>query len=855
MKGMLRLGGLTSVWLLSFAMAALTLAAWLGAIQSYPTPQGPVNIPWWLLAIMFYVAESAVVHLHLRRNAHSFSLSEAVLVPGVFCTAPGGLIVAQLLGAGLSLRFNRRQPPVKLVFNLGLYAICTSTVLIVFHALAPRVGTTGPAGVITIMTATWTSAAIAVIMIMLALRFTEGMPDARDVLRSLGFAWMGTAANTCVGYIAVDVARVDARDVWLLLVPAGILYGCYRVYTAIRRKSHGIEFLYDAAQAIQAGSFESSLVEVLSRARRMFRADVAEIILLPAADGEKARRTSVGPGEGVDIMTPVDLDSINAHLVGPLRSSSMLVQHAEARGPLTAYLAARGLGGADAMVAALAGESRMLGVMVVAGWLGDVDAFHSDDLTLLQTLASHTSVALENGRLERSLAQLSELERRLTYQAYHDSLTGLANRALFVERVEARLHPGPEEQGPVTAMFLDLDDFKTVNDSLGHNAGDEILVLVARRVRACLREGDLAARLGGDELAVLLRDGTEGAQTEGIAARILTRLREPFVVEGRRITIGASIGIAAAGPGQCRAAELLRNADVAMYTAKTAGKNRYSTFEPRMHEMVLQRHDLKADLLRALERRELSVHYQPIVDLRTRRVAMVEALLRWEHPLRGRVEPNNFITVAEESGLLLQMGRWVLIEACRQARMWQEVHPAEPPLIVSVNVSGKQLDQSDFVDDLRRCLETARLDPHCLVVEVTESSMLSDPGAARQTLEGIRKLGVRVAIDDFGTGYSSLGALRSLPVDILKLAKPFVDDLGEGPGQEAFAQAIVALAGSLGMVTVAEGIEHAHQAERLRAMGCELGQGYYFAQPDSPDRILSDLTTRFPGVGGVLRLA
>jgi predicted signal transduction protein with EAL and GGDEF domain len=378
---------------------------------------------------------------------------------------------------------------------------------------------------------------------------------------------------------------------------------------------------------------------------------------------------------------------------------------------------------------------------------------------------------------------------------------------------------------------------------------------VARRVRACLREGDIAARLGGDELAVLLADGTDEHRTEAVAERILARLREPFVVEGRRITIGASIGIAAAGPGQCRAAELLRNADVAMYTAKTSGKNRYSLFEPRMHEMVLQRHDLKADLLRALERRELSVHYQPIVDLRTRRVAMVEALLRWEHPVRGMVEPKDFITVAEETGLLLQMGRWVLIEACRQARIWQEEHPAEPPLVVSVNVSGRQLEQPDFVEDLRRCLETARLDGQYLVVEVTESSMLSDPGAARQTLEGVRELGVRVAIDDFGTGYSSLAALRSLPVDILKLAKPFVDDLGEGPGQEAFAQAIVALAGSLGMVTVAEGIEHAHQAERLRSMGCELGQGYHFAMPDSAEQMLPTLTTRFPGVGQVLRLA
>ena len=845
-------GGVGRVWALNVGMTAAAAGVYFGAVRNLGDLPGPARVPWWALAVLFYAAETLVVHLHLRRNAHSLSLSEAVLIPAMFCASPTDVLLAQLLGSTVSLRFHRRQPLVKLVFNLAVFGLGACLTLLVIHGLQGPLGLVGPAGLLACLIATSAATAVTVLALMLALTFTDKVPDPQAMLRSLAFGVMGTAANTCLGFVSVDVMRVDPHDVWLLIVPAGILYVCYRAYTAMRRKSNGIEFLFDAAQAIQAGTFESSLVEVLGQARRMFRAEVAEIVLLPV-ENEKARRTRVGPGDIVEVMVPVDSDDTRRDLVLPIHGRPLIVRREDPPGPLTDHLRERGM--SDAMLAPLAGERRLLGVMMVGGHLGDVDAFHSDDLTLLQTLATHTTVALENGRLERSLAQLSELEERLTYQAYHDSLTGLANRALFVERVEQALQPMPDAGRAVTAMFLDLDDFKLVNDSLGHNAGDEILVLVALRVRACLRDGDLPARLGGDELAVLLTPGSGPEEAQSVASRILARLAEPFMVDGRRITIGGSLGIASARPGECRAGELLRNADVAMYTAKNQGKNRHCVFEPHMHETVIRRHDLKADLLRALERDELRAFFQPIVDLRTGKVAMVEALIRWDHPVRGLVAPEEFIGVAEESGLILAIGSWMLKEACTQARAWQVAHPDEPPLIVAVNCSGRQLEQADFVQRLREGLEASDLAPQHLVIEITESSMLRDPGAVRVTLEAVRALGVRVGIDDFGTGYSSLGALRSLPVDILKLAKPFVDDLTEGSGEEGFVRAIVALAGSLGMVTVAEGIEKRHQAERLRIMGCELGQGFLFAEAAPAEIALEAVATRFSGVGQVLRLA
>ncbi len=432
----------------------------------------------------------------------------------------------------------------------------------------------------------------------------------------------------------------------------------------------------------------------------------------------------------------------------------------------------------------------------------------------------------------RDVTDRKDLEDQLAHRAFHDALTGLPNRSLFTDRVSHALARRVREPGRIAVLFLDVDDFKTVNDSLGHAAGDELLVAVAKRIDECLRGGDTAARLGGDEFAILLEDVIDPGEAAGVADRVLEALRPPFDVDGKRTFVYASIGIAqsAGTPGE-RAEELLRNADVAMYIAKRRGKGGHEFFEPDMHLAALQRLELKAELEQALERDEFVIHYQPAVDLASGKITAVEALVRWNHATRGLVPPLDFIPLAEETGLIVPIGGWVLREACRQAREWQLAHRSDTPLSVGVNLSGRQLQDSSVVGEVKAALEASQLPPSSLILEITETVLLQDAEAAAATLSELKKLGVQLAIDDFGTGYSSLGYLDRFPVDIVKIAKPFIDGVAHGPDESAVAAAMITLGGTLGLKTVAEGIEDADQLAELRALACDQGQGFYLARP------------------------
>ncbi|HEX3214488.1 MAG TPA: EAL domain-containing protein, partial [Actinomycetota bacterium] len=429
----------------------------------------------------------------------------------------------------------------------------------------------------------------------------------------------------------------------------------------------------------------------------------------------------------------------------------------------------------------------------------------------------------------RDVSDRKELEAQLVHQAFHDGLTGLANRTLFTERVEHAL--ARKGQGDLAVLFIDLDDFKHVNDSLGHAAGDQLLVAAARRLQGCLRPTDVAARLGGDEFAVLLErvTDTDGAAT--VAGRVLDTLHQPFGLNGRTIPIKASLGVATGQPGIDEADELLRNADVAMYAAKAGGKDRYELFRPDMHEDMLQRLELEAELRHVADRDQLVLHYQPIIELVSGRITRVEALVRWDHPAKGLLPPSAFIPLAEEQGLIGPIGNWVLLQACLQARRWQDQFPDAPPLSVHVNLSGRQLEEQSLVGEVVRALETSRLSPRQLTLEITESVLVSDVEAMSARLRELKGLGVLLAIDDFGTGYSSLSYLRRFPIDMLKIDKAFVDGIGQGREDTALAHAIVKLSHTLQLHTVAEGIEQPDQASHLAALGCQDGQGYLFARP------------------------
>ncbi len=426
----------------------------------------------------------------------------------------------------------------------------------------------------------------------------------------------------------------------------------------------------------------------------------------------------------------------------------------------------------------------------------------------------------------RDVTERRVIEEQYMHQAFHDPLTDLANRTLFLYQVGHALARGVRHVHPVTVLFLDLDNFKTVNDSLGHAAGDHLLIDAARRLAALVRDSDLIARLGGDEFAVLVEDASSEQEVLLMAERIATALANPFVLHGKEVFVSASIGIARTTVGET-ADDLVRNADVAMYTAKTRGKGCYVLFEPQMHSAALERLDTEADLRRAIDRQEFYLEFQPIVMIETGEVTGAEALLRWKRRDKGNVPPSIFIPIAEETGLILPIGRWVLMEACRTARQWE--YDRGTPLRVTVNLSGRQIQDESIVDDVCDVLRQTGFSARHLVLEITESILMQHTDVSLRRLQMLKELGVSLAIDDFGTGYSSLSYLQRYPIDILKIDKAFVDTLDKGGDGPVLASAIVALGETLRLDTVAEGIETEAQRGHLLELGCELGQGFLFA--------------------------
>ena len=432
----------------------------------------------------------------------------------------------------------------------------------------------------------------------------------------------------------------------------------------------------------------------------------------------------------------------------------------------------------------------------------------------------------------RALGRAEAAARALEHQATHDALTGLPNRALLQERLGRALADAASAQGDdaVAVLFLDLDRFKVVNDSLGHAAGDDLLVAVAGRLAGCVRGGDTVARLGGDEFAILLAGLGAGGEATRTAGRIIRALEAPFRLGGRDVVTATSIGIAVGGTGHV-AADLLRDADVALYRAKARGRGRYAVFDTAMNARALERLELEADLRRALRRGEFEVYYQPKVDLGTGRLAGLEALVRWRHPVRGVVGPGVFIPLAEETGLIQPLGQWVLEEACRQARRWGEAAGGGAAVVVSVNLSARQFAQPTLVEDVARALEAAGADPHQVQLEITEGVAMGNAEATVEILRRLKELGVGLAIDDFGTGYSSLAYLKRFPVDALKIDRAFVTGLRRETADSSIVGAVVGLGRALRLAVVAEGVETAEEAAQLCELGCALGQGYHFARP------------------------
>jgi diguanylate cyclase (GGDEF)-like protein len=813
------------VWHLNVALAGLA-AALFYAVRPLDAIEAPIAIPFWAFVAMFFVTDAAMVHLHFRRDAHSFTLAEIPLVLGLFFVDPASLLLARLLGATPALLLVRRNAPVKLVFNLGLFLVDAALAVLIFRGLAQFGGALATPNLVAVFAATACTSVFSMLLIFTAISLLERELRVKHLPSSLQLGAVVTIANTSLALIGVALIWRDVGLGWLLLLPACVLFVAYRLYIGERKKQLSLEFLYETTRELHGSTkVESALMTLLTQARDVFRADVAEIILFPNA-GDAALRTTLGPGDRAEVLKPVDQALADPAVLRAVGEGEALLLGRPDRGHgLGRFLRSQQAG--SAMMAPLRGDSRVLGTLLVRDRLGDLRAYDGEDFQLFETFANQSGLSLE----------LIELGVQLKHQAFHDPLTDLPNWARFREQLEEALARADDRQ--LAVLVFDVDDFKTVNDSLGHAAGDQLLVSVTERLRRLLDRPDFAARLGGDEFAVLL-EGYDRDAAAQLAESILDALTGPFFLEGKEVTITASLGIALAD-GRDDAGDLLRNADLAMYKAKGEAKGRYYFFEQSLHAEVVKRLELKADLQSALERGEFTLAYQPIVELETGKIAAVEALLRWNHPERGLLPPGEFVPLAEETGLIVPLGRWVLTEALRQAAAWDAVTPDGETLGVTVNLSAVQLERPGLVDDVSRALRQSDLPPSALTLEITESIFMEDAASMADRLRELKSLGVLLAIDDFGTGYSSLGYLARCPIDVLKIAKPFVDAMSEASSESALARAIIRIGESLGLTTVAEGIEREDQRDRLQELHCPFGQGYLFARPLSPAELTAFL--------------
>lgn len=820
--------GQMAVWLLVCAISSTSVGLWWFFLRHLSAPDDSFVTPWWLLIIGFAVVESFVVNLHFRTETGSFSLLEIPLVFGLLFTDPSVLWMSIIIGTVPILVIVRNQPPVKVAFNAANLSLHVGVAAVLFSVFLNDADPLSPRGWVALFGAAIFSSLAEVLGINLVIGITEHRFVPKRAWNMLAFGWLVATANTLQALIAVLIVRTEPWGGLLLVGSTAILFVAYRAYVSERDHRERVEFLYNSTRTLRESSETTSAVSgLLGEAASMFRAGSAELVLFAPTDTNETTvsfshrngRTEHSP---IDEMVEKLVDAISK--IGEVPFLSMDIDSPE----VDSYLDALGM--RDAIIGTLRSDESPIGLLVVGNRLGNVTTFTAEDLKLFENLVEQSAVALENDQLEQALLRLRELESELSHQARHDILTGLPNRALFNTRLEEQLSARPHDDG-IFLLYVDLDDFKLVNDRLGHAAGDLVLSEVALRVQHIIRPGDIAARLGGDEFAVMLTDCTD---PEGLAHRIIGTLSAPFLLSGTEIRIGASVGIASMSQG-CSSAELLHRADLAMYTAKERGKGSVVKFSEDLQSDQSRQQELQTDLRRAISQEEFDVVYQPIVRLDDLSIAGAEALVRWRRGGAEPLTPAAFIAEAERSGLIISIDRLVRLTVLKHLGQFNEA--GGPNFFTSLNFSARHLLHPKLVQELVADINGTGADPTTLVLEVTESAFVGDTLSASAVLTEIRSLGIRVALDDFGTGYSSLSHLRSLPIDFLKIAQPFIEDLA-APNGASFVEAITGLGRTLALRVVAEGIEESEQLDALRKIGCELGQGFYFARPMPHEALL-----------------
>src|SRR4051812_4239235 len=829
-----RLGPSQRILLLTVAVAAVAVTLFVIVVGPMPAAPTALNLPWPVWAAAFAASEVLVVHVQWQRDAHTFSISDLVLAAGLYLAAPGALVTALVVGAGAALLLHRRQTGLRLAFNVAEYALGATLGVTTFAALSAV--TTGSLSWLAALAAVFVSTVTADLCVFAVLTILEGRAELGQLMQLFASSLPFTLGSAAIGLVVARTVASDPAGLALLALPTLLIIVAYRAYTRAREQQENLRLLHEVTSLLHSGDSQEALGDFLDSVRSAFRAEMAELVLLGPAGRDGATVTRSREGMEPVVMAPLDDAEDHTRLLRLATASGALTTRTgSGRGQqLDAYATGRGL--QDAMASALRTDDRVHGLLLVGGRLGDVTTFSSSDLALLDTFARHVATSLERGRLEENLRQVTDLKEQLRHQALHDPLTSLPNRTLFLDRARHAVDTAGRTGVYPAVLYLDLDGFKPVNDTFGHEAGDTLLRTVADRLRGCLRPADTAARLGGDEFAVLLNGPIDRFGVARIIERMRAQLDVPVLLgEGVVTTVGASIGVALGDGGTPDADTLVRHADIAMYAAKRGLGEDFLVYEPGMGNATVTRKDITAELAAAVRGGQMRTVYQPLIDMRTGRPIGAEALVRWEHPTDGLRSPDQFIGLAEENGLITRIGELVLDDACRQAARWVAESPEQEDLLVTVNLSARQVAADQIVEQVRAALAGSGLEPHRLVLEITETVLMQDRDAAAATLWLLKGLGVRIAIDDFGTGYSSLAYLRRFPIDMLKVAREFVDGLGRDAHDDVITRAIVELATTLGLLTVAEGVETTQQSETVAALGCDIAQGYLFSRPIEAD--------------------
>ncbi len=803
----------------------LVVAAALGGLvlSSDVARSTGVLLPWWGLAVFFAMTESAVFHVQIKREAQTVSISELPLVIGLFLAEPEMLVLGRLVGSVLVFVLLRRSSLLKTAFNTVLVLTETMVALAVVLVLAGGVlSGTEPREWIAALGAVLVANAVGTIAIGLVIAVYEGDLHWSSLLRETIAGQLFAPGVVVLGLMTVALLAHDPRSGWLVAGSAITLVACYRLYASLFDRHVNLAKLYHFSQAITSSSANESVEgRVLHEAMDLLQSGHASIHLVGEHDSGHPLRIwlDVGGQTRRDLDEQAgDTDWVHNRVVDD--GASTLLPRRSRDKQVKQWLARQGL--RDALAVPLQGSEATLGMLVVGDRLGEVRTYDRDDVILLETLANHASVALQKG----------ELIERLQHDALHDALTGLPNRVQLQRELGHALQQSLRSSLPLAVMILDLDGFKDVNDTLGHQQGDLVLIEVGDRLKRAVGEEGLVARLGGDEFAVLVPQLAGREHAAAISRRLVSSLETPMELQGMTFEVGGSVGVAMCPEHGVEGPVLMKRADLAMYSAKATG-NKARFFQPASSKENAPRLALAAELRSALSNGDLQVYLQPQLDLATGEVRGMEALARWRHPTRGFISPDEFIPIAERSGLIRPLTTAVLDRALQAVSDGQSYGFG-----VSVNLSPRSLTDTDLVTSVKTLLSKWSIPPQGLTLEVTEGAVMTDPDRAIALLEQLRGAGVRLSVDDFGTGYSSLSYLTQLPVHEVKIDKSFITSLTSSRDDLAIVRSIIGLSTTLGLDVVAEGVEDKATQDLLHALACTRVQGWHVARPMPVEDVL-----------------